>query len=60
MILKSCAFLETEKIPKLSSAIRERCEGELSTAWCLNILSDFPNNKIPGNKGLTIEFYRAF
>ena len=39
---------------------RERSEGELSTAACLNILSHFQNNKIPGNKGLTIEFYRAF
>ena len=23
-------------------------------------MTDFPNNKIPGKKGLTIEFYRAF
>ena len=44
---QSCAFLETESIPKLSSGMQELCEGELSTAECFNILSDFQNNKSP-------------
>ena len=44
---QSCAFLETESIPKLSSVMQELCEGELSTAECFNILSDFQNNKNP-------------
>lgn len=37
---QSCAFLETESIPKLSSVMEELCEEELSTAECFNILSD--------------------
>lgn len=37
---QSCAFLETESIPKLSSVMEELCEKELSTAECFNILSD--------------------
>lgn len=37
---QSCAFLETESIPKLSSVMEELCEEELSMAECFNILSD--------------------
>ena len=37
---QSCAFLETESIPKLSSVMEELCEEELSTVECFNILSD--------------------
>ena len=55
-----CPFLETGHIPKLSPVMQELCEGELSTNECFNVLSDFQNNKTPGNDGLTIEFYRTF
>ena len=55
-----CPFLDTGQIPRLSPDMQEICEGELSTAECFNILSNFQNNKTPGNDGLTIEFYRAF
>ena len=44
---QSCAHLETQSIPKLSSVMQELCGGELSTAECFNILSDFQNNKTP-------------
>ena len=35
---QSCAFLETESIPKLSSVMEELCEEELSMGECFNIL----------------------
>ena len=55
-----CPFLETGHIPRLSPVMQELCEGELSTTECFSVLSDFQNNKTPGNDGLTILFYRTF
>ena len=55
-----CPFLQTGHIPRLSTVMQELCEGELTSTECFNILSDFQNNKTPGNDGLTIEFYRTF
>ena len=57
---ENCPFLNSGNIPKLSPAMRELCEGELTIAECFNTLSSFQNNKTPGNDGLTVEFYKCF
>lgn len=56
----TCPFLNSAYIPKLSSEIRDTCEGELTYAECFNILPSFKNNKTPGNDGLSVEFYKVF
>ena len=47
-------------IPKLSDAMREACDGQLSYSACFKVLSTFENNKFPGNEGLSLEFYKFF
>ena len=47
-------------IPKLSVAMREACDGQLSYLECFKVLSTFENNKSPGNDGLSIAFYKFF
>ena len=53
---QSCTFLRTVHTPRLFPDMQKLCEGELSTAECFNVLSEFQSNKTPGNDGLTIEF----
>ena len=60
LIVENCPFLNSGNIPKLSQAMRDLCEGELTFAECFNTLSSFQCNKTPGNDGLTIEFYKCF
>ena len=60
LIAENCPFLNSGNIPKLSQAMRDLCEGELTLAECFNTLSSFQCNKTPGNDGLTIEFYKCF
>ncbi|KAL9955771.1 hypothetical protein ACROYT_G037148 [Oculina patagonica] len=60
LISENCPFLNSGNIPKLSPAMRELCEGELTFAECFNTLSSFQSNKTPGNDGLTVEFYKCF
>ena len=58
----TCPFLEdTLSPPKLTCSMRETCEGQLTYSECFKILSTLSNRgKIPGNDGLTIEYYKFF
>ena len=60
LIVEICPFLNSGNLPKLSQAVRDLCEGELTLAECFNTLSSFQCNKTRGNDGLTIEFYKRF
>ena len=53
-------FLNGVDFPKSSDDQKNLCEGLLSNNECFNALSKFPNGKIPGNDGLTPEFYKKF
>jgi len=56
---RGCPFLKNPSmIPKLSDAMREACDGQLSYSECFKVLSTFENNKSPGNDGLSIEFHK--
>ena len=50
-------FLETLQISKLSDNDCLLCEGELTESWLYDALKNMPNNKSPGNDGLTKEFF---
>ena len=55
------SFLDnTNCIPVLTEDQKALCEGSLSKDECYNALKDFPNEKSPGNDGLTSEFYKKF
>ena len=47
-------------IPQLSQSEHESYEGLLMKRECWKALSSIKNNKIPGNDGLTKEFYICF
>ena len=47
-------------IPTLSPYHRELGEGLITLEECTEILNYFPLNKVPGNDGLPIEFYKTF
>ena len=53
-------FVQGPEIPKLSYGMRNSCEGRLSVKECFDCLQSFENNKLPGNDGLTVEFYKTF
>ena len=38
----------------------QRCEGVITEEKLLKALKQMPNNKLPGNEGITKEFYEAF
>ena len=50
-------FLDTLQISKLSDNDCLLCEGELTESWLYDALKNMPNNKSPGNDGLTKEFF---
>ena len=50
-------FLDTLQIPKLSDNDCLLLEGELSESELYDALKNMPNNKSPGNDGLTKEFF---
>lgn len=57
----NCPFLHNSStIFKLDDVMREICDGEVTYSECFKVLSSFENNKIPGNDGLSIEFYKCF
>ena len=60
--LADCAnlFLRHSEIPKLSPGKAATCEGKLTVEECLQSLQSFKENKLPGNDGLTVEFYKTF
>ena len=57
---ESHLFLLRPDIPKLTSEVKNICEGNLSVKECFDCLQSFENNKSPGNDGLTVEFYKTF
>ena len=52
------AFLNDLNIPKLLEEQKISCEGEITSEECVLLLDSFQNNKIPGNDGIPIEFYK--
>ena len=54
------SFLKNVSMPTLSEIQKEQCEENLTVSECFNTLNSFQKNKIPGNDGLTVEFYLAF
>ena len=54
------AYLNQINIPILSEERSQTCEGPITESELLNALKSMPNNKSPGNDGLTKEFYETF
>lgn len=52
-------YLNNTDTSKLSNEQREQCEGKLRESEVREALSKMENNKLPGNNGLTKEFYEA-
>ena len=53
-------FLDNLNIPKLSETEKNSCEGKSSVSECHKLLDSFQNNKMLGNNGIPIEFYKKF
>ena len=53
-------FLNLVSIPQLTEDQSKDCEFILSEKDLLLVLKSMPNNKSPGNDGLTKEFYEVF
>ena len=53
-------YLNRIEIPKLTKEQSQKCEGEITEEELLKALKKMPNNKSPGNDGITKEFYEAF
>ena len=53
-------FLNLVSIPQLTEDQSKDCEFILSEKDLLLVLNSMPNNKSPGNDGLTKEFYEVF
>ena len=47
-------------IPTLSNDSSDLGEGLRGKEECKKVLNSFPLNKVPGNDGLPIEFYKTF
>jgi len=47
-------------MPTLSHELRQSGEGAISLEECTEVLNSFPLNKVPGNDGLPVEFYKTF
>ena len=54
------AYLSQINIPILAEEQSQTCEGPITESELLNSLKGMPNNKSPGNDGLTKEFYETF
>ena len=53
-------FLRCKKFPSLNSNDRNICEGILTDTECFKALKSFKKNKLPGNDGITYDFYEGF
>ena len=51
---------DLNKMPSLVEEKKNVCEGKLGYGEFYNALQTFQKNKLPGNDGLTVEFYLAF
>ena len=47
-------------MPTLSHELRQSGEGAISLEECTEVLNSFLPNKVPGNDGLPVEFYKMF
>ena len=47
-------------IPTLSHELRQSGKGAISLEECTEVLNSFSLNKVPGNDGLSAEFYKTF
>ena len=53
-------YLSQINIPILTEEQSQTSEGPITDSELLNALKSMPNNKSPGNFGLTIEFFENF
>ena len=53
-------YLDNISIPRLSKEKRDSCEGDITEKELFQALKSMPNNKSPGNDGLSKEFYETF
>ena len=53
-------FLNVLDIPKLTEEQKHMCEGKILQKECERMLETFQNNKVPGNDGIPVEFYKRF
>ena len=53
-------FLNVLDIPKLTEEQKHMCEGKILRKECDLMLETFQNNKVPGNDGIPVEFYKKF
>ena len=53
-------ILNSVDLPCLTNEQKDFCEIELGEKELFNALKSMPNNKTPGNDGLSKEFYEAF
>ena len=53
-------ILNSVDLPCLTNEQKDFCEIELGEKELLNALKSMPNNKTPGNDGLSKEFYEAY
>ena len=56
---ENCKFLKT-KHKILDEIDKEVCKQKNNIDECYQCLQKFPNNKSPGNDGLSVEFYKYF
>ena len=53
-------FFNVLDIPKLTEKQKHMCEGKILRKECELMLETFQNNKMPGNDGIPVEFYKIF
>ena len=51
---------EDAPMPTLLHELRQSGEGAISLEECIEVLNSFPLNKVTGNDGLPVEFYKTF
>ncbi|KAK3522406.1 hypothetical protein QTP86_009978 [Hemibagrus guttatus] len=54
------SFMEGLHLPKLSEEALKALDAEISIEEAGNAIKEFPNNKVPGPDGISIEFYKRF
>ena len=59
-ILEQKNLLKDIPLPVLNQNQQSFCEQDITEKDLYNSLKEIPNNKSPGNDGLTKEFYEAF
>ena len=61
LTIRQCkAFISDLNLPILTSELSDLCEGPLHSSECYQGLISMPSNRMPGNDGITKEFYVVF